>query len=69
MAETMVCVHLQCHIISDSIIIIIIIEIADNKKITRISTNSWGISRYQHTMYIILFNFLTNPIKEKLFYK
>lgn len=41
----------------------------DNKKITRISTNSWGISRYQHTMYIILFNFLTNPIKEKLFYK
>lgn len=37
--------------------------------ITIISTNSWVISRYQHVMYIILFNFHPNHIKEALFYK
>lgn len=62
MAEIMVNVHLQGHIISD-LIIIIIIEIAVIIKIITITMIYWAISMYQHIMYITLFNFCSNPIK------
>ena len=52
MAEIMVRVHPQGHIISD--LIIIIIEIAVIIKIIIISMIYWVISMYWHVMYFIL---------------